>query len=602
MLRLKRTSPARAALSILKNQCGQSLIQVMIVAAVGLIIAVGLATVMNNMQLAANSVKYRSDSDNFNEEIRALLSSPVACINSFGGLVVSTGATFDVTSLFDGSPAPGVVRYTTGNTYGDNSLILSSMVLANYLVGGAPNTAQMTLTNNLNTKKQALGPQGVVRTINLSLQFDASNNITSCIALAKMSDGIWQRSQANTNNIFFNGPPAPATGGNVGIGTTTPAANLHVEYSSNDTINVPTALSPKVGMRLSNADTTNNNFTSIRFGTTDVGGNIGFAGVIGTQFTSHVASTIAGDMYFLTSSGGYAGLGERMRITGDGNVGIGTMSPRGLLHLQVATTDPGAGNGIRIQASSDNQKVPGLMFLDGSGTYIGLVGGATQPAKFATDANLGDLVIRSNGGKVIFPINSPLGVDGPANWPTALAIDKSGNVGIGIINPSYTLHVVGTAGLSTGTAWTNASDIRLKDLHGDYEYGLDEVIKLHTVRFTYKKDNPLGLPSDHPMTGFIAQEVQKVIPDAVHENQNGYLELNVDPIHWAVVNAVRELKNLNDDIYERFAGHDRAIASVKADANAKAAKLEAENEKLKQENAAIKVYLCGKDPSAEICK
>lgn len=193
-----------------------------------------------------------------------------------------------------------------------------------------------------------------------------------------------------------------------------------------------------------------------------------------------------------------------------------------------------------------------------------------------------------------------------------LIINSSGYVGIGITNPSYTLHVVGTAGLSTGTAWTNASDIRLKDVHGDYEYGLDEVLKLHTVRFNYKKDNPLGLPSDHPMTGFIAQEVEKVIPDAVHENKNGYLELNVDPIHWAVVNAVKELKKLIDGIYERLSGHDQAIAdqardiaSVKADAAAKdrdIASVKAENEKLKQENAAIKAYLCGKDPSAAICQ
>ena len=43
------------------------------------------------------------------------------------------------------------------------------------------------------------------------------------------------------------------------------------------------------------------------------------------------------------------------------------------------------------------------------------------------------------------------------------------------------------------------------------------------------------------MTGFIAREVRKVIPGAVKERADGYLELNVDPIHWATVNAVKEL-------------------------------------------------------------
>ena len=156
-------------------------------------------------------------------------------------------------------------------------------------------------------------------------------------------------------------------------------------------------------------------------------------------------------------------------------------------------------------------------------------------------------------------------------------VTTGGNVGIGTASPSYTIHVVGTAGLSTGTAWTNASDARLKDIRGDYEYGLNEVLQLHTVRFNYKKDNPLGLPSDHAMTGFIAQEVQQVIPEAVHRNPNGYLELNVDPIHWAVVNAIQELS--------------QELAATKARA-----------EKAEKENAQIKVYLCAKDSQASFCK
>ena len=123
-------------------------------------------------------------------------------------------------------------------------------------------------------------------------------------------------------------------------------------------------------------------------------------------------------------------------------------------------------------------------------------------------------------------------------------------------------------------------------------------MKLHPVRFTYKKDNPLGLPSDHPTTGFIAQEVQKVIPEAVHENKNGYLELNVDPIHWAAVNAVKELKTLVDHADNRLADHDREIASLKANAAAQ----DKEIQELKQQNIVLKAYLCGKDPSAAICQ
>jgi hypothetical protein len=160
--------------------------------------------------------------------------------------------------------------------------------------------------------------------------------------------------------------------------------------------------------------------------------------------------------------------------------------------------------------------------------------------------------------------------------------------------------VIGTAGLSTGTAWTNTSDIRLKDIHGPYAHGLNEILQLDTIRFSYQKNNPLGLPSDNEVIGFVAQDVQKVIPEAVQTREDGYLELNVDPIHWAVVNAVKELyAKLSAAIADlsllksNDAAKDREIASIKAE---KADKTEIEalktkNQKLEHENAEMKARL-----------
>jgi len=136
-----------------------------------------------------------------------------------------------------------------------------------------------------------------------------------------------------------------------------------------------------------------------------------------------------------------------------------------------------------------------------------------------------------------------------------------GPLGINQLTPAHTIDVVGDAGLSTGTAWTNTSDIRLKDVRGKYEFGLDEIIKLNVIRFNYKVNNPLKLPSDKEIIGFVAQEVQKVIPDAVKTRPDGYLELNVDPIHWAVVNAVKEL-------YGKWLGDHEQLEALKAENNA----------------------------------
>ncbi|MNL40632.1 hypothetical protein D3C87_1629950 [compost metagenome] len=89
------------------------------------------------------------------------------------------------------------------------------------------------------------------------------------------------------------------------------------------------------------------------------------------------------------------------------------------------------------------------------------------------------------------------------------------------------------------------------------------------------------------MTGFIAQEVQKVIPDAVHTRKDGYLELNADPIHWAMVNAVQELY-----------GMCKPVAALEQEN----LKLKSRVEKLEADNELMKTSLCQKDASYAFCK
>lgn len=176
---------------------------------------------------------------------------------------------------------------------------------------------------------------------------------------------------------------------------------------------------------------------------------------------------------------------------------------------------------LQAQVNSLNS---GKLSLTGGTLTVGTINGVPAPT------NLDDVANKSYVDSRMFWQNN--GVD---------AYLLTGSVGVGTATPSYNLHVVGTAGLSTGTSWTNASDIRLKNILGDYQYGLDEVLKLHTVRYSYKKNNQLNLPSNIQKTGFIAQEVEKVIPDAVSLGSDGFLRLNVDPIHWAVVNSIKDL-------------------------------------------------------------
>jgi hypothetical protein len=127
------------------------------------------------------------------------------------------------------------------------------------------------------------------------------------------------------------------------------------------------------------------------------------------------------------------------------------------------------------------------------------------------------------------------------------------NVGIGTASPgSYLLAVNGSAAKPGGGSWDNFSDVRLKEVSGRYNYGLSEIAKLTPVRYSYKRGNELGLASDKKYVGLVAQEVQTVIPDAIQENDKGYLMLNNDPIIWAMLNAIKQLKAENEELKQRI--------------------------------------------------
>jgi hypothetical protein len=91
------------------------------------------------------------------------------------------------------------------------------------------------------------------------------------------------------------------------------------------------------------------------------------------------------------------------------------------------------------------------------------------------------------------------------------------NVGIGLYNPGYKLHVNGTIGGSG--AFVNASDGRLKKNVLPVQQALDKIKALRGVRFNWNQEaaRQFGLHTDtRNHYGFIAQEVEKILPEVVH--------------------------------------------------------------------------------------
>ena len=132
--------------------------------------------------------------------------------------------------------------------------------------------------------------------------------------------------------------------------------------------------------------------------------------------------------------------------------------------------------------------------------------------------------------------------------PAMVVKKTTKRVGIGTISPGYLLEVNGSAAKPGGGSWSNSSDERLKDITGEYKGGLIEILELRPVTFHYKDMNARGLPSGEEYVGFIAQEVKEVFPEAVSEGPDGYLDFNMHPVNVAVVNAIKELKDENDNL------------------------------------------------------
>ncbi len=154
---------------------------------------------------------------------------------------------------------------------------------------------------------------------------------------------------------------------------------------------------------------------------------------------------------------------------------------------------------------------------------------------------------------------------------TAMSIDRLGQVGIGTTTPAQTLHVVGNAGKTAGgTTWVVISDKRTKNIDGDYQKGLDEILSLRPVMFKYKEDNPWNAPSNVQQYGFIAQDVQPIFPEAIEEQKDGYLTFNMHPLLVAYTNAIKELNGKiealeqeNSDLrVELKSTHDNMAASI----------------------------------------
>ena len=123
----------------------------------------------------------------------------------------------------------------------------------------------------------------------------------------------------------------------------------------------------------------------------------------------------------------------------------------------------------------------------------------------------------------------------------------SGNVGIGTTSPGYTLTVAGTS-WTTNNAWAG-SDIRWKQNIVPLQSSLDKVMRLKPVNFDWRTSEFPDLHfTNDTQIGFIAQDVEKIIPEVVTTDNNGYKGISYERITPVLAGAIQELNSKIDEL------------------------------------------------------
>jgi len=90
-----------------------------------------------------------------------------------------------------------------------------------------------------------------------------------------------------------------------------------------------------------------------------------------------------------------------------------------------------------------------------------------------------------------------------------------------------------STGLLTSTDYNSSSDKRLKKNIKTVESALDKVIALRGVSFNWEEGGAKAI-------GLIAQEAEKVIPEIVLQDENGYLGIKYNNLIGVLVEAIKE--------------------------------------------------------------
>lgn len=467
-------------------------------------------------------------------------------------------------TLPDARLSSAVVNTSGAFTLGGNINYNANLTIAS--------TGELIITNGAGIiANSTLGVAGQVLTTNGTSVYWSSAGVNTAAQYAWTNTHTFAANVAfDTSTLFID-----ATNDRVGIGTTSPAERLHVAGD----------------IRLQQA------IPEIKF--------VSEGNVNRWYLGANISDTVNGG--FIIGSGADIGTGtERMRITADGNVGIGTSTPTARLDVRGEITNFVGTFGTQRVLQNwgwDNAVARWKPVIEADASfslYNYDTGGGTPVRSFFSTNGTGTFTQFSNSARapIFFDSDNTGYYANPAGdsffqgrtrfGPVAGSVSNGNQVGLEIMNNGgtgdgnvaamsyhcqglYAIHqhlradgYFGIGGWSAAawrwyvymvngdmTASGNVvaySDPRLKENITKIDNPIEKLTKLNGVRFRWKENSILGHPGEYDY-GVLANEVQEVFPeivaDTMHDSPDGdkYKAVAYDKLVPVLIEAVKSQQN-----------------------------------------------------------
>lgn len=316
-------------------------------------------------------------------------------------------------------------------------------------------------------------------------------------------------------------------------------ATEKMRLTSNGRLEVGSNSSPTGPAILTRSSTTTSSFNAVNYA--DYNGGVIQStypgGLIGQDLNIAAVGANAGNwpsnIAFWTRNNGGANATEKMRLMNNGRLEVGT---------NLTPTGPA----ILTRSATATSNFNPASYAD----YNGGVIQSTYPGGFIGQ-NLNIAATGSNSGNWPSNIVFWTRANGGTNSVERMRISDDGNIGIGCIDPKYKLQVVGDIAASGGvlraasavisTTITACSDFRYKKDITPLRNTLANVMKLQGVAYNWKvAEFPDKYFTDKHQVGIIAQDLEKIYPELVETDANGYKTVDYSKMAPVLIEAIKE--------------------------------------------------------------